>query len=140
VSGRGQGLLLAARGDVDGALTTLRDARRRSTRLPDAYLWVDAYTLDAMCQVAADSGRGELAAAWADELADMAAASSMRELLVRALVHRGQLGDDRSREVAATLATEVDNPLLAEFVHSGTVQVRRRPGRPSGAPAARCGT
>lgn len=112
VSGRGHGLLLAARGDVDQALATLRDARRRSTRLPDAYLWVDAYTLDAMCQVAVDAGRPELAGQWADELANLAAASNMRELLARALLHRGRLGDDQSMEVAAAVAAQVDNPYL----------------------------
>jgi DNA-binding SARP family transcriptional activator len=116
VSGRGRGLLLAARGDVDEALATLQDARSRSTRLPDAYLWVDAYTLDAMCQVALDAGRHEQAGPWVEELANLAAGSNMRELLVRALVHRGRLGDDQSLEVAAALARQVDNPLLADLV------------------------
>ncbi len=119
VSRRGQGLLLAAQGDIEQALTVLRDARRRGTRLPDAYLWVDAYTLDVMCQLAVADGRDELATRWSDELADLAAASSMRELLVRALVHRGRLGDDRSLEVAAGLATQVDNPRLQELVDPG---------------------
>jgi DNA-binding SARP family transcriptional activator len=116
LSARGQGLLLAAAGDVDGALTTLQDARRRGTRLPDAYLWVDAYTLDAMCQVALDAGRPDRATPWIDELADVAATRGLRELLVRALVHRGRLGDQQSQDVAATLAAELDNPLLADLV------------------------
>jgi len=34
ISSRGLGLLQSARGDVDGAVTTLRDARVRCTRLP----------------------------------------------------------------------------------------------------------
>ncbi|MEX2619549.1 MAG: hypothetical protein WD250_04955 [Egibacteraceae bacterium] len=38
----------------DEALTLLADAPRRCRRLPDSYLWVEAYALDALCGLAVE--------------------------------------------------------------------------------------
>jgi hypothetical protein len=120
ISARGLDLLRAIRGDVDGALNTLRDARLRSTRLPDAYLWVDAYTLDAMCALATRHRLGE-GQHWAVELSNLAARSGMRELVVRALVHRAALGDGENLDVAASLAAGIDNPVIARLIAASSV-------------------
>ena len=52
MAARGIGLVAAARGRPQKALEWLREARRRCARLPDAYLWAEAYTLDALCSIA----------------------------------------------------------------------------------------
>jgi hypothetical protein len=46
------------------------------------------------------------------DLEERAARLGMRELLVRAHLHRRRLGGDRSLEVARSLAAEIDNPAL----------------------------
>jgi len=58
-----------------------------------------------------DSGR-----LWAVELHDLAARTGMRELVVRALIHRAALGEDGNLDVAASLAEGIDNPALAGLV------------------------
>lgn len=42
----------------------------------------------------------------------MAARTGMRELLVRAMLHRAHLGASDALEVAATLMADIDNPAL----------------------------
>jgi hypothetical protein len=115
ISARGLGLLRMARGDLDAAVSTLRDARARCTRLPDAYLWLDAYNLDGLCGLAVEHHLDE-ATQWADELRDVAARSGMRELVARALTHRAALGDSESLDAAASIAESIDNPLLARMI------------------------
>ena len=136
ISARGLDLLRAIRGDVDGALNTLRDARLRSTRLPDAYLWVDAYTLDAMCALATRHRLGERQH-WAVELSNLAARSGMRELVVRALVHRAALGDGENLDVAASLAAGIDNPVIARLIAASSVPTRYQPSTRPRPPHAR---
>ena len=126
ISARGMGLLRAIQGDVEGALTTLRDARARCTRLPDAYLWVDAYTLDAMCALATRYRLDE-GPHWAVELSNLAARSGMRELVVRALVHRAALGDGENLDVAASLAEGIDNPVIARLIVASSVPTKYQP-------------
>ncbi len=53
---RGLGLVAEARGDVARALELLVDAPKLCRRLPDTYLWIEAYGLDALCSVAVDHG------------------------------------------------------------------------------------
>ena len=115
ISARGLALVAAAKGDVDRAFETLQDARTRSARLADPYVWLDAHILDAMC----DLGRRHAhpsTAAWADTLRDLASRTRMRELTVRALLHRAALGEPGDAEAAAALAQEVDNPVLHDLV------------------------
>lgn len=108
---RGLGLVAARRGDADGALELLDEAPRACRRLPDTYLWVEAYALDALCDVAVDRGT-ENAARWVDDLRDLAASNGMRELLVRAHLHAARLGTPGAAEAAALLTEELDNPIL----------------------------
>ncbi len=88
------------------------DALARCVRLPDAYLWGKGYALDALCGVAV-AGAMPQASAWINELQDLAARSGMRELTVRAYLHRvRRSGDSASAAAARLLAGQIDNPAL----------------------------
>jgi DNA-binding SARP family transcriptional activator len=123
MAGRGRGCIAMARGDAIGALEILLDAIGRCTRWPDGYLWAKAHALDALCGVAINQRLPE-ATLWIDELQDIAARSGMRELTVRALVHRASLGDPCSAQAAMLLADEMGQPLRppmpAAFRHFAT--------------------
>ena len=103
MAARGIGLVAAGRGRPQKALEWLREARRRCARLPDAYLWVEAYTLDALCSIAV-AHDVQAAPAWVEELAQLAGRTGMREMLARAYGHRAQLGDASSLTAARLLA------------------------------------
>ena len=47
---------------------------------------------------------------WIGELESLASRTGMRELLLRAYLHRAQRGDARARDAARLLSPEVDNP------------------------------
>jgi tetratricopeptide (TPR) repeat protein len=114
-SGRGLGLLMAARGDIEAAIATLIDARARCTRVPDGYLWMDTHILESLCGLAVEHQLPQ-AGAWVTELADVAARRGMREHIVRAEIYMARLGNPASLEAAAALAAEIDNPALREMV------------------------
>jgi hypothetical protein len=111
IAGRGLGCIALSRGDCTGALEILLDAIARSARLPDAYLWSKAYALDAVCALATTQNMPE-ATVWINELQAIAARSGMRELTVRALMHRASLGDSPSAQAARLLAEDIHNPAL----------------------------
>ena len=54
--------------------------------------------------------------AWITELHNLAARSGMRELTVRAYLHRAGLGDSASGGAARLLACQIDNPALHAMV------------------------
>ena len=112
MTARGLGLLSAARGDHAAAGAWLSEARTRCNRTTDRYQWVSAYVLDAVVGAALD--RDDLAegARLADALASLAARCDMRELVVRAHLHRGRLGDSSALATARLLAAGIDNPAL----------------------------
>lgn len=111
IAARGIGLVHLARGRRDDAITWLDDARTRCIRIPDAYLWVHAYCLDALCEAAVEIGRPE-AAAWVRDLESVAARTGMNELLVRSQLHRARLGDSRALDAASLFADRIDNPAV----------------------------
>ncbi|HEX6247066.1 MAG TPA: BTAD domain-containing putative transcriptional regulator [Nocardioidaceae bacterium] len=115
---RGQGLVAAARGDDDAALRLLREATRSSRRLPDTHAWVDGYCLEALCGFAVEHSLPE-APAWIDELEDFASRRGMRELTLRAVLHRDRLGQAGAGASARMLLAEVDNPALQRASTSG---------------------
>ena len=90
---RGLGLVKIATGDVDDGIAWLDDASARCIRIPDTYLWIHGYCLDALCEQAIIHG-AEGAGRWVARLESMAARTGMNELLVRAFLHRAALGDD----------------------------------------------
>lgn len=117
MAARGIGLVADQRGDADAALRWVEEARTRCVRLPDAWLWVEGYCLDALCVLAIEHRRPE-AARWVADLEALATRTGMRELVARAYLHRGRLGDHGAAEAARVLAAEVDNPAVL-FVDQG---------------------
>jgi tetratricopeptide (TPR) repeat protein len=111
LAARGLGLVAAHQGDAATALHWITEARHRCVRLPDAYLWVEGYCLDALCTLALDLQRIE-APQWIHDLEALATRTGMRELVARAYAHRGKLGDRSATDAARVLAAEVDNPDL----------------------------
>jgi DNA-binding SARP family transcriptional activator len=114
---RGLGLATAARGDTSRALELLVDAPKLCRRLPDTYLWIEAYALDALCAVAVDH-HAEATGQWIDALEAIAARRGMRELVLRATVYRANLGEPGAIEAAHSLVAQIDNPALAKLLES----------------------
>ena len=50
IAGRGLGLIADRRGDSETAVRLVTEARMRCVRLPDAWLWVEGFCLDALCK------------------------------------------------------------------------------------------
>ncbi len=109
LAARGIGLVHRAHGRVDEAIAWLDDARTRCIRIPDAYLWVHAWCLDALCAVAIEAGVRQ-ASDWVNDLELVAARTGMNEMIVRAQLHRARLGDDRAVATARLFADRIDNP------------------------------
>ncbi len=115
IAARGSGLLQADAGDVRSAVAWLEDATARCSRWPDTYQWVYAYVLDAACQVTVGVGAPS-APRWVERLSQVAARGGMREMVIRAHVHRAKLGQAGAAEAAVLAAAGIDNPVLAELV------------------------
>jgi DNA-binding SARP family transcriptional activator len=111
---RGLGLVAEARGDVPRALDLLTDAPKLCRRLPDTYLWIETYALDALCAVAV-AHRAPAAPRWIDELEAITARRGIRELLLRATVYRARLGEPGALDAARSLAAQIENPALREL-------------------------
>jgi DNA-binding SARP family transcriptional activator len=109
---RGLGLVALRRGDVSRALELLIEAPRRCRRLPDTYLWIEAYGLDSLCSVAIEQGM-ESAPVWIGELESITSRRGMRELLLRATLYRARLGEPGALDAARSLASQIDNPELS---------------------------
>jgi DNA-binding SARP family transcriptional activator len=109
------GLLAAGAGDAAEAREHFADALTRATRVSDVYQWVHAHVLDSSAGLAVATGAHD-AAQIVDRLAELAERCGLRELVVRAHVHRGRLGDARSLASARLLAAEIDNPALDALV------------------------
>jgi Ni,Fe-hydrogenase III large subunit len=106
-----QGLAHAAAGERPQALACLRDAVVRAARVADPYVWIHAYCLEALAGVEIAEGAAEARGSVA-ELERLAARGDMRELLVRAALHRSRLGDPGAVAAARVLAEAIDNPAL----------------------------
>jgi DNA-binding SARP family transcriptional activator len=117
VAMRGLGLVAAARGELDRALELLVDAPKVCRRLPDTYLWIEAYGLDALCSVAVGH-RAEAVPQWIDQLEATAARSGMRELLLHAALYRARLGEPGALDAARSLAAQIDNPALPKLLEA----------------------
>jgi DNA-binding SARP family transcriptional activator len=109
---RVKGLIHRSQGEHALALECLRDGVARSGRVADAYAWVKAHCLDALATQAigeCDPGYVETVIA---QLETIAARGDMRELLVRAAIHRARLGDGAALEAVRPLAEAIANPAL----------------------------
>ena len=126
VGARGIGLVKERLGLVDEAIDWLDDARTRCVRIADAYMWVEAYCQDALCQIAIAHGV-EGAPRFVEELEASAASRGMREFVVRAHLHRHRLGDEKALDAATVLAANIANPSL----HEALDEARPLPARES---------
>ncbi len=115
ISARGLALLAEASGEVDRAFRILLDARARANRLADPYVWLDVHILDALCEIGRRHAH-PTRPRWIDAMHERASRTDMRELTVRAMVHGAALGSRADAEVAALLARDIDNPVLARLV------------------------
>jgi len=112
---RGLGLVADRRGEAELALERLADAPTHCRRLPDAYIWAEAYALEALAGVAV-ARHDERAATWVAQLDNLATRHNLRDLAVRAQLHRAALGDDGALDVAQLMAAEVDSPVLLDAI------------------------
>jgi DNA-binding SARP family transcriptional activator len=116
MAARGLGLLGARRGEHDVAAAWMTEAVVRSNRTADRYQWVHAHALDAMITVALENDEPDRAAPLVTTLETLAARCDMRELVVRAHVHRARTGDRRAIASARLLGADIDNPALHALV------------------------
>lgn len=111
ISARARGLVYEAAGERASALAWLRDSTVRAVRVADPYVWMHAYCLEALAGVAIADAAPDASECVA-QLERLAARGEMRELVVRAAVHRARLGDPSSLKAARLLGEAIDNPLL----------------------------
>jgi tetratricopeptide (TPR) repeat protein len=116
LAARAMGLVHEARGDLASALERLRDAVRRAVRMSDPYVWVHAYSLDALAGVAIAAETDD-AVQIVDDLERIAARSDMRELVVRAAIHKARLGHPAEIDAARPLAATIDSAALRAALH-----------------------
>jgi DNA-binding SARP family transcriptional activator len=118
MAGRGLALLHAGRGDPASAGAWLDEAAQRCNRVPDRYQWVHGHVLDAAAAAALARGDHDRARRLVDALWSLAACCDLRELVVRAHVHRYRLGDGAALNAARLLAANIDNPALSPLLTS----------------------
>lgn len=111
MAARARGLLHETTGDRAGALTWLRESTVRAVRVADPYVWIHGYCLEALAGVAIAAGEPDAPEIVA-QLEQLAGRADMRELVVRAAIHRARLGDPDAMESARMLAEAIDNPAL----------------------------
>ena len=119
MSARGLALVSDARGETKRAFEILSDARARCNRLADPYVWLDAYILDAQCDLGRRHGHPDTAL-WIESMREIASRTGMREFLVRSLLHGAALGNDGDAAAAVLLAADIENPSLDRLVVAGT--------------------
>lgn len=86
---RGLGLAAVGDGDLPTGLALLKDAPRQCRRLPDTYLWVEAYGLDALADVTSRRGLPD-ADGWIQRLEDLSTSHGMRALVHNAARYRAR--------------------------------------------------
>ena len=106
MSARGLALVAEAAGDTERAFALLADARARSGRLAEPYLWLDGYILDAQCELGRRHGHPDTGV-WVEQMRNLASRSGMRELALRSLLHGAALGHEGDGAAAAVLADEI---------------------------------
>ncbi len=102
MSARGLAMVAASSGETTRAFELLSDARSRCNRLADPYVWLDAYILDAQCDLGIRHGH-EGTEYWVDTMKSLASRTGMRALTVRSLLHGAALGNDGDAAAAALI-------------------------------------
>jgi DNA-binding SARP family transcriptional activator len=111
MAARGLAMVAESTGDVDRAFELLADARARCNRVADPYVWLDAYILDAQCEVGRRHGHPDTLC-WVETMRTLASRTAMREMVVRSLLHGAAMGIDGDAAGALLLAEGIDNPEL----------------------------
>jgi DNA-binding SARP family transcriptional activator len=106
MAARGLALVAEATGDTERAFALLADARVRSGRLAEPYLWLDGYILDAQCELGRRHSHPDTGA-WIEALRNLACRSGMRELTLCSMQHGAALGHAGDAAAAAELADEI---------------------------------
>ena len=117
MSGRGLAFLAEARGETSRSFHILLDASERYDRRSDSYVWAKAYILETQCSFGLIH-RHQDTAAWIAKLFDLVAGTGMRELEVKAMVHRTVTGSEIENHAAVNLAEEIKNPKLLAMTTS----------------------
>jgi len=123
ISARGLGLTTVLKGDLDTGLNLLEEAPRLCRRLPDSYLWVEAYAMEALCAVALEHGSPS-AGRWIESLEELSERAGFRELSIRALLYRSRLGDRKALDAARIAAEGIHNPRLTQELEKADLPVR----------------
>lgn len=84
---RGLGLTTVAQGALTEGLQLLEDAPRQCRRLPDTYLWVEVYGIDALADATSSHGMSS-AATWIQRLEEASTSHGMRALRDNAARYR----------------------------------------------------
>ena len=119
ISARGLALVAEAAGETERAFEVLADARARTNRLADPYVWLDAYILDAQCELGRRHGHADTRL-WVEMMRELASRTGMKELTVRSLLHGAALGDEGAADLAVLLATDIENPELDRLLGAST--------------------
>ena len=109
ISARGLALVAEAAGAAGRAFALLADARARCHRLADPYVWLDAYILDAQCELGRRHGHPDTRA-WVETMRTLTSRTGMKGLELRSLLHGAALGSAGDAAAAALLAAELDPP------------------------------
>ncbi|WP_394771326.1 hypothetical protein [Lacisediminihabitans sp.] len=117
ISARGLALAAEAAGESKRAFEILADARIRSNRLADPYVWLDAHILDAQCSLGLRHGHPDTES-WVRSLESLASRTGMKEFSVRSLLHAEALGNSTAGRAARLLGAEIDNPALTELLRA----------------------
>jgi DNA-binding SARP family transcriptional activator len=112
---RGLGLVAILRDDLDAGVRMLEKAPAICRRLPDSYLWIEAYGLEALCSVAVHR-RLPSASRWIAELERLAAQGGFVELTALALYHRARLGEPGAAQAARAATDQIDSPALKQRI------------------------
>jgi DNA-binding SARP family transcriptional activator len=115
MSARGLALVAEAQGDTELAFAKLLDARTRSRRLADPYVWLDAHILDALCELGRRHRHPETAV-WIEAMQDLTSRTGMRELSARALHHGAEAGRPSEALAARALAAGIESEPLRRLV------------------------
>ncbi|MDT7575897.1 MAG: hypothetical protein QOH17_2230 [Pseudonocardiales bacterium] len=115
MAARGLALVAAAEGDTARAFRILADARLRTNRLADPYVWLDGYILDTQCALGRRHGHPDMQR-WIHQLRRLASRTGMRELTVRSLLHGAATGSADDADAARLLVADVDNPQIDALV------------------------
>ncbi len=120
LAARNLGLLHRARGQLGSSRGWIDEARARSTRLPDRYVWMQGHVLDTAILFGLEEAEHEQTHKLIRALGALAARTEMRELVVRGLAHAARIGQAGALDSARVLADEIDNPTLTTLLVTGS--------------------